>query len=25
MEADVAVSPEGPPHLIRIDELRINP
>jgi Tfp pilus assembly protein PilX len=25
LEADVAVAPDGPPYLIRIDELRINP
>jgi len=25
VEADVAVSPDGPPYLVRIDELRINP
>lgn len=25
IEADVAISPEGPPHLIRIDDWRINP
>ncbi len=25
LEADVAIAPEGPPYLIRIDELRINP
>mgnify|MGYP000875709546 CR=1 FL=1 len=25
VEADVAVSPDGPPHLIRIDDFRINP
>ncbi len=25
IEAEVTVSPDGPPHLIRIDELRMNP
>jgi hypothetical protein len=25
IEADVAVAPDGPPYLVRIDELRINP
>jgi hypothetical protein len=25
VEADVTMAPDGPPYLIRIDELRINP
>lgn len=25
IEADVAIAPDGPPYLVRIDELRINP